>query len=77
MEDKIKKVIEELRPYLQSDGGDMEFVSFDEKSGCVQVRFHGACVGCPISHVTLFQGIEKALKEKVQGVKSVEALDEL
>lgn len=75
MENQIKQVIEELRPYLQSDGGDMEFVGFDTVHGIVQVRFQGACQGCPISHMTLYQGVEKTLKEKVQGVKGVEAVE--
>lgn len=75
MEDQVKKVIEELRPYLQSDGGDMEFVSFDKKNGIVSVRFQGACQGCPISHVTLYQGVERMLKEKIPQVKGVEAVD--
>ena len=76
MKDEIIQVIEEMRPYLQSDGGDMEFVDFNEKSGIVQIRFQGACVGCPISHMTLYQGIEKALKEKVKGVRGVESVED-
>ena len=76
MEDKIQKVIDEMRPFLQSDGGDMEFVRFDKASGIVHVRFQGACQGCPISHVTLYQGIEKTLKEKIEGVKGVEAVED-
>lgn len=76
MEKLIKNVIEEMRPYLQSDGGDIDFVDFDKATGIVRVRFHGMCVGCPISQVTLKQGIEKTLKDKVQGVLGVEAVED-
>jgi len=72
---KIEMVIEELRPYLQSDGGDVEFSSFDKDTKTVFVRFHGACVGCPISHITLYEGIKNALIDKVPEVKNVERVD--
>lgn len=64
--DKIKEVIEQIRPNIQMDGGDIEFVRFDE--GVVYVRFHGACVGCPASIFTLKGGIEEALKEQLSDV---------
>ena len=64
--DKIKEVIEQLRPNIQMDGGDVEFVRFDD--GIVYVRFHGACVGCPASIFTLKGGIEEALKEQLYDV---------
>ena len=76
MHETIKKVFEEIRPYIQSDGGDIELVGFDEASGIVSVRLHGACVGCAISHVTLYQGVERLLKEKIPEVKGVEVLDD-
>ncbi len=63
---KIKEVIEQLRPNIQMDGGDVEFVRFDD--GIVYVRFHGACVGCPASLFTLKGGIEEALKEQLSDV---------
>ena len=64
--DKIKEVIEQLRPNIQMDGGDVEFVRFED--GIVYVRFHGACIGCPASIFTLKGGIEEALKEQLSDV---------
>lgn len=71
--DQIKEVLAFLRPYLQRDGGDVEFVDYTD--GIVQVRFLGACVGCAISDVTLYDGIERALIEEVPGVIGVEAVE--
>jgi Fe-S cluster biogenesis protein NfuA len=64
--EKIKEVIEQLRPNIQMDGGDVEFVRFDD--GIVYVRFHGACIGCPAAIFTLKGGIEEALKEQLSDV---------
>lgn len=69
---KIKKVLDEARPFLAMHGGDLDFVEF--KNGVVKIRFKGACVGCPISDLTLKGGIERMLKEKIKEVKSVEAV---
>lgn len=74
MVEKVKKVIEELRPFLQGDGGDIEFVSFNEKTGEVQVKLTGACNGCPMAAVTLKQGVEARLMEELPEVKSVTAV---
>jgi Fe-S cluster biogenesis protein NfuA len=76
MNELIQKVFEEIRPYIQSDGGDIEFAGFDETTGTVSVRLHGACVGCAISHVTLYQGVERMLKERIPEVKAVAVLDD-
>ncbi len=71
----IKEVIEQLRPNIQMDGGDVEFVRYED--GVVYIRFHGACVGCPASMFTLKMGIEEALKEQLSdNVTEVIALDE-
>ncbi|KKQ57555.1 MAG: Nitrogen-fixing NifU domain protein [Parcubacteria group bacterium GW2011_GWA2_38_13] len=76
MDKQIEKVIDgDIRPQIQGDGGDIEFISFDKKTGTVRVRLHGACQGCPMSHVTLFQGVEKLLKEKIPEVKGVEVIE--
>jgi Fe-S cluster biogenesis protein NfuA len=73
--DMIKEVIEQLRPNIQMDGGDVEFVRYED--GVVYIRFHGACVGCPASMFTLKMGIEEALKEQLSdNVTEVIALDE-
>jgi Fe-S cluster biogenesis protein NfuA len=74
MVEKVKKVIEELRPFLQGDGGDIEFVSFDEKTGEVKVKLTGACSGCPMATVTLKQGVEARLMEELPEVKLVTAV---
>jgi Fe-S cluster biogenesis protein NfuA len=73
MKDKVEEILEEVRPSLQADGGDVELVEVD-KDGTVKVRLKGACAGCPMSQMTLTLGIERVLKEKVPGVKKVEAV---
>ena len=74
MKDKVAKVIEEIRKYLQMDGGDVELVNVDESTGEVQVRLTGACKGCPMAHVTLTRGVEARLVEQVPEVKKVIAV---
>ena len=71
MEQKIIDVLGQVRPVLQRDGGDVEFVSFDEKEGTVQVRLRGACAGCAGAQMTLKMVIEKILKEAIPEVKEV------
>ena len=75
MKEKVQKAIEELRPHLQADGGDVEFVDVTEE-GVVKVRLLGACVGCPMSQMTLTHGITRFIKNKVPEVKEVQAIDE-
>ncbi len=74
MENKIKSALEEIRPHLQMDGGDVEFISFDERSGILKVKLQGACHGCPMAPVTLQDGIGRIIKEKISEVKEVEAV---
>ena len=74
IEDKIKKVIEKIRPSLQMDGGDVEYLGWDETSGTVKVTLVGMCAHCPMSGVTLKQGIETELKKEVKEVKEVVAV---
>jgi len=69
MKDKIQAVLEQIRPILQAEGGDVELV--DVNDGVVSVRLTGACGCCPMSTMTLKMGIEQALKEKVPEVKEV------
>ena len=71
MKDKVEKVLDEIRPGLQADGGDVELVDVTE-DGIVKVRLTGACVGCPMSTMTLKMAIEKKLKEKIPEIKTVE-----
>ena len=69
VEVRVKKALEDIRPRLQADGGDVEFVAFE--NGVVKVRLQGHCAGCPMSMMTLKQGIETYLKQKVPEVKQV------
>jgi Fe-S cluster biogenesis protein NfuA len=71
---KIEQVLESIRPALRSDGGDVEFIDFDEEDGVVQLRLVGACGTCPVSTMTLRQGIERRLMLAVPEVKGILAL---
>jgi len=73
-EEKVKNIIEAIRPNLQSHGGDIELVGVDEDN-TVKVRLQGACSGCPSAQQTLKLGIEQVLKEKVPETKEVIAVD--
>ena len=75
VKDRVQSVIEWMRPIIQSDGGDIELVDVSTE-GVVQVRFHGACVGCPSSSNTLRNGIERNIREKVPEVREVLAVNE-
>jgi Fe-S cluster biogenesis protein NfuA len=73
MKEKVQEVINKIRPSLQADGGDVELVSIEEATGIVKVRLKGACAGCPMSQMTLKNGIERLMKKEVPGVKSVQS----
>lgn len=73
MKEQVEKTLEKIRPSLQADGGDVELVNVTE-DGVVQVKLRGACAGCPMSTMTLKNGIERLLKQEVPEVKRVEAL---
>ena len=68
-EERVKEVLEDVRPLLQRDGGDCELVGFDGKK--VKIRLQGACAGCPGAQMTLKMGIERHLKEKIAEVDEV------
>lgn len=70
IEEQIKNVIHKLRPYIQRDGGDIEYVDF--KDGIVYVRMLGACAGCTMIDETLKDGVEQILMEEVPGVLEVQ-----
>lgn len=74
IEDKIKQALEKIRPSLLMDGGDVHFISFDEKSGVLKVELMGHCAHCPMSQITLKQGIEAEIKKAVKDVKEVIAI---
>jgi len=72
MEEKIKEILETIRPALQADGGDVEYIDYND--GIVTVRLKGACGSCPMSMMTLKQGIETRIRSQIPEVRSVEAL---
>ncbi len=73
MLEQIQKELEAIRPALQADGGDVEYVDFND--GVVKVRLKGACSGCPMATITLKNHIERMLVSKIPEVKAVESVD--
>lgn len=73
MKEKVQEILNKIRPMLQADGGDVELV--DVEDGVVKVRLQGACVGCPMSQMTLKNGIERLLKNDIPEVQSVISTD--
>jgi Fe-S cluster biogenesis protein NfuA len=73
MEEKVKAYIEEIRPYIKSHGGDVEYVAMEGNT--VKLRLLGSCRGCPSAVITLHQGIEAQLREIVSPDLSVERVD--
>ncbi|MCF8261405.1 MAG: NifU family protein [Melioribacteraceae bacterium] len=74
LNEKVEKALDTIRPYLKADGGDVELVQVTE-SGIVEVKLTGACVGCPMSQMTLRAGVERALIREVPGIRRVEAVN--
>ena len=74
MKAKVEAALNKVRPMLAADGGGVELVSVDEKSGTVKVRLTGACGCCAMSQMTLKAGVEQLLKKEVPEVKKVEAV---
>lgn len=72
MREKVEKALETVRPALQADGGDIQLVSVED--GVVKVRLMGACGGCPMSSMTISQGVERAVKQAVPEIKKVVAV---
>ena len=72
MKEKVEAAINKVRPMLQRDGGDVELVEIED--GVVRVRLQGACAGCPMSQMTLKNGIERFLKQEIPEIKSVESV---
>ena len=73
MKERVQEAIDKIRPSIQADGGDVELVGYED--GVVTVRMQGACAGCPMSQMTLKNGIERLLKQEIPEVKSVESVD--
>ena len=72
MKEQIIALLQKVRPALQADGGDVEFVNFDEATGVVTVKLKGTCGSCPLATMTLKNGIERYLKEAIPQITSVE-----
>ena len=72
MKEKVEAALAKIRPALQADGGDVELVGVDD--GVVKVSLRGSCAGCPMSAMTLKQGIERILKEEIPEIKEVVAV---
>ncbi len=72
MQEKVKEVLDKVRPYLVKDGGNVELIAVD--GGTVKVKLVGACAHCPMSKMTLKNGIEKILKQEIPEVKEVVAV---
>lgn len=73
--ERVGEVIGRIRPYIQADGGDIELISVQPDTGKVEVKFHGACRGCPMSAMTLKMGVERHMKEQVPEIKEVVSVD--
>jgi len=71
-ENQVKEALDEVRPHLQADGGDVDFVGIE--NGVVKVRLKGTCANCPMSQMTIKWGVENYLKKKIPEIKSVEAI---
>ncbi len=67
--DNIEKALAEIRPYLETDGGDISFVSMDDD--IVNIKFHGACIGCKVNQMTLTNGVEATIKKYAPQIRKV------
>lgn len=72
--EKIEDTLDTIRPALRADGGDVELVGFDDAQGVVRLRLVGACSSCPISVMTMKQGIERRIKTVLPEVREVQAV---
>lgn len=72
--ERVEKVLDKVRPYIQSDGGDIALVSVDEASGIVKVTLSGACGTCPSSTATLKGGVERMMRAEIPEIKEVVAV---
>ncbi len=74
LEKKVQNVLDQIRPYLQADGGDIKFVGLTEEN-ILNVELMGACGSCPYSIITLKNGVETAIKKAIPDIKAVEAIN--
>jgi len=71
IKERVETVIDKVRPYIQSDGGDITLIDVHEDTGIVEVRLHGACNTCPSSTATLKGGVERMVRQEVPEIKEV------
>jgi|SaaInlStandDraft_5_1057022.scaffolds.fasta_scaffold108152_2 Fe-S cluster biogenesis protein NfuA len=71
IEEQIEQVLEQVRPALRMDGGGIKLIRYDADKGAVYVQMQGACVGCPMSQITLKMGVEAALQDAIPEIKEV------
>lgn len=74
MEEKIKEIIDELRPFLMNDGGNIEFIKLEDN--IVYITLQGACACCPMREITIKEGIEKSIINKVPQIKEVRIIED-
>ncbi len=67
----VQKALDEIRPFLQSDGGDISLLDIDEKENLVKVQLEGACVACSVNHMTLKTGVEMTIKKYAPQIQKV------
>lgn len=72
--ERLERCLENVRPYLKADGGDVTVVRFLEQTGVLEIRWEGTCARCPMSQLTLRAGVERALMHSLPEVKRVEAV---
>lgn len=72
--ERVEKVLEKIRPYIRSDGGDITLLDVHEDTGIVEVSLHGACGSCPSSTATLKGGVERMVKQEIPEIKEVVAV---
>ncbi len=72
--ERVEKVLDKIRPYIQSDGGNIALVAVDESSGIVKVTLSGACGACPSSTATLKGGVERMIRQEMPEIKEVVAV---
>ncbi len=75
IEEEINEVIDSIRFYIAQDGGDLEYVSYDEHTGIVTIRVLGACVGCSLLDLTYTDGVEKILVSEIKEVNGINIIE--
>lgn len=75
MKNEVEEILNEVRPSLRADGGDVELIDIDEKNGIIKLKLQGACSCCPMSALTLKEGIGRVLKARLDWVKEIEQVN--